>query len=97
MRVGARVTGVVMDQGRVVRLGVRGAAVGALATFEGTTLRLEGVVSDRDGRKVFRDIETGKVSDEDYVVYGWRRLCRDDHLLRTASGVLATRTWPPLE
>lgn len=43
------------------------AAVGALATFEGQTLRLEGVVSDRDGRKVFRDVETGKPGDEEQV------------------------------
>jgi aminoglycoside phosphotransferase (APT) family kinase protein len=38
----------------------------------------------------------GSVSDEDYVTYAWRRVQRDDHLLRTSSGVLATRTWPPL-
>jgi hydroxymethylbilane synthase len=37
---------------------------GALATFEGTALRLEGVIADRDGRKLFRDSELGKIGDE---------------------------------
>jgi aminoglycoside phosphotransferase (APT) family kinase protein len=40
--------------------------------------------------------EDGRVGDEDYVRYAWRRVQRDDELLRTASGALATRTWPPL-
>jgi aminoglycoside phosphotransferase (APT) family kinase protein len=38
----------------------------------------------------------GAVSDEDYVTYAWRRVQRDDHLLRTASGSLVSRTWPAL-
>lgn len=33
---------------------------------------------------------------EDYLLYHWRRLVRDDHLLRTASGALYERTWPQL-
>jgi hydroxymethylbilane synthase len=41
--------------------------VGALATSEGTSLRLEGVVSDRDGRKLFRDVEVGKFGDEEGI------------------------------
>jgi aminoglycoside phosphotransferase (APT) family kinase protein len=38
----------------------------------------------------------GKVSDEDYVRYMWRKVLRDDHLMRHASGALHERTWPPL-
>jgi aminoglycoside phosphotransferase (APT) family kinase protein len=52
----------------------------------------------RDARaRLAEASNAGQVADEDYVGYAWRRLCRDDYLLRTASGVLATRTWPPLE
>lgn len=36
------------------------AAVGALAQSDGSSLRLEGVVAERDGRRVFRDVETGE-------------------------------------
>jgi aminoglycoside phosphotransferase (APT) family kinase protein len=38
----------------------------------------------------------GSVSDEDYVRYLWNKVQRDDHLMRTASGALHTRHWPPL-
>lgn len=38
----------------------------------------------------------GRVSDKDFVQVAWHRTQRDDHLLRTASGALATRTWPEL-
>lgn len=38
----------------------------------------------------------GKVADEDYVRVLWNKVLRDDHLLRTASGALHDRTWPPL-
>jgi aminoglycoside phosphotransferase (APT) family kinase protein len=38
----------------------------------------------------------GSVSPEDYVRYLWPVIASDDHMMRTASGVLATRTWPPL-
>jgi Phosphotransferase enzyme family len=38
----------------------------------------------------------GKVSDDQYVGYLWNKTMRDDHLMRTASGALHTRTWPPL-
>ena len=38
----------------------------------------------------------GVVSDPDYVRYLWNRVLRDDHLMRTASGALHDRTWPPL-
>ena len=38
----------------------------------------------------------GAVKDEDYVRYLWRQVQRDDYLMRTASGALRERTWPPL-
>ena len=41
-------------------------------------------------------IAEGAVADADYVRYLWRQVQRDDHLMRTASGVLSQRTWPPL-
>ena len=40
--------------------------------------------------------DAGQVTDEDYVGYAWRRVQRDDFLLRTASGALRERTWPPI-
>lgn len=43
------------------------APVGALASTEGSTLRLEGVVADRDGRRLFRDVETGSPGDEQQI------------------------------
>jgi aminoglycoside phosphotransferase len=39
---------------------------------------------------------SGTVSDIDYVRYQWRRVQRDGHLLRSGSGALGRRTWPPL-
>jgi len=39
---------------------------------------------------------TGGVEVEDYLLYHWRRLVHDDHLLRTASGALYERSWPAL-
>jgi aminoglycoside phosphotransferase (APT) family kinase protein len=38
----------------------------------------------------------GRVTDEDYVQYMWHKVQRDDHLMRTASGALHDRTWPPV-
>ena len=38
----------------------------------------------------------GKVAEDDYVRVLWNKVLRDDHLLRTASGALHERTWPPL-
>ncbi|HKQ19154.1 MAG TPA: hypothetical protein VJW75_05345 [Candidatus Eisenbacteria bacterium] len=40
------------------------APVGALATTEGSLLRLEGIIAERDGLRVFRDVETGAPGDE---------------------------------
>jgi hydroxymethylbilane synthase len=39
------------------------APVGALAQSDETSLRLEGVVAERDGRRLYRDTETGPISD----------------------------------
>ena len=36
----------------------------------------------------------GMVATDDYLLYHWRRMAHDDHLLRTASGALYDRTWP---
>jgi len=38
----------------------------------------------------------GTVADEDYLRYVWRQVQRDDYVMRTASGALRDRTWPPL-
>jgi hypothetical protein len=47
-------------------------------------------------REVARAAREGAVADEDYVRYLWRQVQRDDYLMRTASGALRDRTWPPL-
>ncbi len=50
-----------------------------------------------EGRKALAEAaREGVVSDQDYVLYMWRQVVRDDHLLRLASGALHQRTWPPL-
>jgi len=41
--------------------------VGALAKLDGAHLRLEGVIADREGLKVYRDEEEGKSGDEEQV------------------------------
>jgi hypothetical protein len=41
-------------------------------------------------------VETDDIDRGVYVGYLWRQAQRDDVIARTASGVLATRTWPPL-
>jgi hypothetical protein len=40
--------------------------------------------------------ERGAVADADYIRYLWRRVQRDDHLMRHSLGALGQRTWPPL-
>jgi hypothetical protein len=40
--------------------------------------------------------QAGTVSDEEYIRHAWNQVMRNDHLMRTASGALAERTWPPL-
>jgi aminoglycoside phosphotransferase (APT) family kinase protein len=47
-------------------------------------------------RELARAAREGAVTDEDYVRYLWRQVQRDDYLMRTASGALRERTWPPL-
>jgi aminoglycoside phosphotransferase (APT) family kinase protein len=50
-----------------------------------------------DGRAHLADLaQAGKVGAEDYVRVLWNKVMRDDHLMRTASGALHERTWPPL-
>jgi aminoglycoside phosphotransferase (APT) family kinase protein len=39
---------------------------------------------------------SGAVSDADYVRLEWNQVMREDYLMRTASGALAERSWPPL-
>jgi hypothetical protein len=41
-------------------------------------------------------VEAGKVTDAEYLRYLWRRVARENELLRPASGVMADRHWPPL-
>jgi aminoglycoside phosphotransferase (APT) family kinase protein len=41
-------------------------------------------------------VRQGRVTDDDYLRLLWRRACRDNELLRSASGALADRHWPPL-
>ncbi len=59
-------------------------AVAALAKLNGEELALEGVIADRDGLQLFRDIETGKRGDEAQVA---ARLARR-LLLDGARGIL---------
>lgn len=42
-------------------------AVGALASIDGARIRLEGVAADFDGRKLIRDVEEGKIGDEEGI------------------------------
>jgi aminoglycoside phosphotransferase (APT) family kinase protein len=50
-----------------------------------------------DGRRlVAAAVTSGTLSDEDYLRYQWRRVARENELLRPASGVMADRHWPPL-
>lgn len=41
-----------------------GSAVGALAAFDGTSIRLEGVVADETGKRLIRDAEEGESGEE---------------------------------
>jgi aminoglycoside phosphotransferase (APT) family kinase protein len=61
--------------------------------------RLLGDVPARLGvarRQLADAANAGAVGDKDYVLYAWRRVQRDDFVLRTASGALYERSWPPL-
>jgi hypothetical protein len=51
----------------------------------------------KEGRaELAEQARAGKVDDADYVRVLWNKVMRDDHLMRTASGALHERTWPPL-
>jgi aminoglycoside phosphotransferase (APT) family kinase protein len=41
-------------------------------------------------------LDRGTLSSADYVELMWNKVLRDDELMRTASGALHDRTWPPL-
>ena len=50
-----------------------------------------------DSRRAIADaVRGGRVDDRAYLTYAWRRTARDNELMRTASGALADRHWPPL-
>jgi hypothetical protein len=38
----------------------------------------------------------GKVEFDDYLLYHWARLTRDDWMMRDASGGMYERSWPEL-
>jgi hydroxymethylbilane synthase len=42
-------------------------AVGALGVTEGNVLRLEAIIAERDGRRVFRDVESGSPGEENEI------------------------------
>jgi aminoglycoside phosphotransferase (APT) family kinase protein len=49
------------------------------------------------GRRALADlVRAGGVSDQEYLAYLWRRVARENELMRPASGALADRHWPPL-
>jgi len=41
--------------------------IGALAKLDGSHLRLEGVIADREGVKIYRDEEEGRAGDEEQI------------------------------
>ena len=50
-----------------------------------------------EGRRALVEaVVAGTVSFEQYLDYHWRRLRRDDHLMREASGAIYERSWPEL-
>ena len=50
-----------------------------------------------EGRKAIAEAaRMGQLSDADYLRFLWRRVARDNELMRSASGVLADRHWPAL-
>jgi hypothetical protein len=49
------------------------------------------------GRVALADaVDRGAVAIADYVGFIWNKVMRDDELMRSASGALHDRTWPPL-
>jgi aminoglycoside phosphotransferase (APT) family kinase protein len=50
-----------------------------------------------EGRtRVAEAVRSGRLTDEAYLRYLWRRVARETELARPAMGVLADRHWPPL-
>ena len=41
-------------------------------------------------------VGSGRIGTAAYLEYLWRRVARENELLRPASGVMADRHWPPL-
>ena len=53
--------------------------------------------SVEQGRPVLAEAaREGRVPAEEYLLYHWNRMVRDDHLMRTASGAMYQRGWPAL-
>jgi aminoglycoside phosphotransferase (APT) family kinase protein len=51
-----------------------------------------------DGRDALSAaVRAGVVDDVDYLCARWRRVQRENEILRTASGVMADRHWPPIQ
>jgi aminoglycoside phosphotransferase (APT) family kinase protein len=59
-------------------------------------LKTASISRDADRQALAEAARTGKVPIEDYLHYHWRRLVREDHLMRVASGALYERGWPAL-
>jgi hypothetical protein len=57
----------------------------------------EPVSTVADGRRRAGDaLLAGTLDAGDYLAYAWRRIARDNELMRPASGALADRHWPAL-
>jgi hypothetical protein len=41
-------------------------------------------------------VRDGTLAEDAYLRYLWKRVARENELLRPASGVMADRHWPPL-
>lgn len=74
-----------------------GDAIDAAELAELTELLGTAPRSVDEGRaQLAQQTSTGAVSTEDYVRHMWSAVQRDDYLMRTASGALYERTWPPI-
>jgi aminoglycoside phosphotransferase len=47
-------------------------------------------------RELYRAAVERMIGDEDYLLYHWRRLLRDEHIMRAAAGSIWRRSWPAL-
>ncbi|MET0628783.1 MAG: phosphotransferase family protein [Acidimicrobiia bacterium] len=81
----------------VKELDLAGRAFAAADLAEISALTGTTPASVAEGRRTLEDAAAdGRIAIEEYVAYLWRQVQRDDHLMRTASGALHDRTWPPL-